>query len=94
MIRAGMPSVLEDVRPSQRVMNLVMLVACSMNQVGDLLGLDHSTCLVLATSSLSEDGIDLVNEDDTRLQFTCQGKDGVDELVRVAVPFFGQSRDV
>ena len=60
----------------------------------DLLGLHHTARLVLTAPSLPQDCVNLVNEDDARLQLPCQTEDGVHQLVAVTIPFFCESRDV
>ena len=49
---------------------------------------------MLAAPPRSEHRINLVDEDDTGLEFPREREDRVDDLVGVAVPFFGQGGDV
>jgi hypothetical protein len=71
MIRAGIPEEFEDVKPSHRVMNLYFVSANYLNMiVVELLGLDHATGLMLATSTSTEDSVDFVNKNDSRLHLS------------------------
>ena len=87
-ILAGRPCWLDDVKPSHRVMNLYFV---SVNYLGvivvELLGLDHAAGLMLATSTSTEDSVDFVNKNDSRLHLSGQGEYGADNLVRVSIPF-------
>jgi len=60
----------------------------------NVLGLDHAAGFVFTAPPLSENCVNLVDEDDAWLQFPCQTEYRVNELVAVAVPLFCQSRDV
>ena len=60
----------------------------------DRLGFDHPTGFMFFASSGAEDGIDLVDEHDTRLKFPSEREDGADKLIRIAVPFLRQGGDV
>jgi hypothetical protein len=62
--------------------------------VGHEFGLDHAAGFVFTAPPLSENCVNLVDEDDAWLQFPCQTEYCVNELVAVAVPLFCQSRDV
>jgi hypothetical protein len=72
-----------------------MLLVVALKQCENyLLSLNHSAGLVLTTPALSKHSINLINEDDARLEFTSQGEHCANEFVRVTVPLFSQSRDV
>lgn len=45
---------------------------------------------MLAAPSLAKHSVDLINEDDSRLELAGQREDGANQLVRVTVPFLRQ----
>ena len=49
---------------------------------------------MLAAPPRSEHGVDLIDEDNAGLEFPREREDRIDDLVGVAVPFFGQGGDV
>src|SRR5699024_8560510 len=58
------------------------------------LRLHHRRRLVVMSLALSQKGIDLVDEDDARLNFDGQGEDSCRQLLRLAVPLVGERRYV
>jgi hypothetical protein len=92
----GLIYVLDAIRGAENAYPLGLAAGrgCEAVPVGHELGLDHAACFVLARSALSQDGVNLVDEDNARLQLPCQAEDGVDELVGVAVPLLRQGGDV
>ena len=62
--------------------------------MGHQLSLYHATRLVLAASSGTKHGINLVNEDNAWLEFSRKGEDGVNKFVGVTIPLFSQRGDM
>lgn len=94
----------EEERPSQCVMNLsyksvlhtnaLQLVRRKKREGKYILCFNHSTGFMFTTSPCTEHSVNLVDEDDTGLQFSGEREHGVDEFVRIAVPFFREGGDV